>query len=973
MTFSDISFTPFRHFPNAALVLHDFALKESKDSIFNSSAQAVFNFNEAYVSLNIVDLFSSRINVSDITIERGILNLIVYSDNTSNLAKAISKRVDKDKLTTNKPIKTDSAYRKTKQIAKPKSDLNLQINNLELIDIKLNIENHLKKNKLQLQINKFQSDFTYINNKILSSPSLDAKVDSLIIGDNVLLADDKLNFDSNIEVITDSILVKIKTGSLSLVFANLNVNGIFDSKNNGYINLSISASDKDFSMLSLVLSDNELKNLKTGDLLLKGSIKGKTFVEFPEAEIFFGLKNVDLVNPVTQRTIKNLNLTGYFTSGDKDNFSKALLQIDTLYSNFPDGKLELTGLIKNFNEPDIDFNIFLKADVTGLDKVFKLDFIDDLKGNIEINDRVKGKYIKNEKRFASEINLGRISLENLGFNIPKTIKFDKINGTILRENENYYIDNLSILSDDTDIWLKGGINNLQYLFFNIEKDIKANLLIKSSVFDLPNFLAFDPSIKRDFNYRILDVDIDVVAKTTTSEALHFNSFPQIDFDIKKLNVTVENFLPPLNIKSGNFKISESILGFNLKCYNFKTAFLDGDFNFTAEYNTSKHEPFYIKAKTDFKEIYLSKLFYDEKDTIPESMKGKLSGSFYADLQFPVDSTILKFVNLNDANLLYQFSGDTITTKSLSLSLSDIYFNDADNSNPFATLTTKGKIEAAEFHSSGLNTDNIRMNFIAQGGTYKINSDQVRFFGKNAKGKSLLVLSPFSDNPSYHLNYTVNKFYAEEMLETFKIDTSITGPLSLTMDVNSEGKDWTSIVKKMAGSINLSGKNLIFYGMDADKLIEKFKRSQSFNLVDLGAVLLAGPVGIAVTKGSDYASILIANPGEYSEIKNLVSNWKIADGVVTIKDAAFTTRMNRIALEGLINFSKDSLDLTIALLNKHGCSVFSQNIYGYLNKPTLGKLQVVGTILSPLTNLVDDILGNECVPFYTGSVKHPIEK
>ena len=239
---------------------------------------------------------------------------------------------------------------------------------------------------------------------------------------------------------------------------------------------------------------------------------------------------------------------------------------------------------------------------------------------------------------------------------------------------------------------------------------------------------------------------------------------------------------------------------------------------------------------------------------------------------------------------------------------------------------------------------------------KLNSNRVRFFGKNAKGTSLLVLSPFSNNPSYHLNYTVNKFYAEEMLETFKIDTAVTGPLRLSMDVNSKGSDWDTVVKNMKGSVNLSGKDLIFYGMDADKLIEKFKRSQSFNLVDLGAVMLAGPVGIAVTKGSDYASILIANPGESSQITDMVSNWKISDGVLTIQDAAFATHLNRVALEGLINFSQDSLDLTIALLNRNGCSVFSQSIYGNINAPTLGKLKVVGTLLSPVTNLIDDVLG-----------------
>jgi AsmA protein len=209
-----------------------------------------------------------------------------------------------------------------------------------------------------------------------------------------------------------------------------------------------------------------------------------------------------------------------------------------------------------------------------------------------------------------------------------------------------------------------------------------------------------------------------------------------------------------------------------------------------------------------------------------------------------------------------------------------------------------------------------------------------------------------------------------MLESFKLDTMITGPLSLSMDVKSQGSDWDTIVSNMKGSINLSGKNLIFYGMDADKVIDKFKRSQNFNLVDLGAVILAGPVGIAVTKGSDFATLLIVNPGESSQITNLVSNWELKNGDFIMKDAAFTTTKNRIATTGSINFSKDSLNLTIALLNKYGCSVFSQNIYGNLNSPTLGKVKVVGTILAPVTNLVDDVLGNDCDVFYNGSVKHP---
>ncbi|MCK7523656.1 MAG: hypothetical protein MZV64_41470 [Ignavibacteriales bacterium] len=58
-----------------------------------------------------------------------------------------------------------------------------------------------------------------------------------------------------------------------------------------------------------------MKNLKAGDLYFDGSVKGKTFIEFPAIEISFGLNNVELINPITKRKIKNLNLKGNFNSG----------------------------------------------------------------------------------------------------------------------------------------------------------------------------------------------------------------------------------------------------------------------------------------------------------------------------------------------------------------------------------------------------------------------------------------------------------------------------------------------------------------------------------------------------------------------------------------------------------------------------------------------------------------------------------
>jgi AsmA protein len=208
------------------------------------------------------------------------------------------------------------------------------------------------------------------------------------------------------------------------------------------------------------------------------------------------------------------------------------------------------------------------------------------------------------------------------------------------------------------------------------------------------------------------------------------------------------------------------------------------------------------------------------------------------------------------------------------------------------------------------------------------------------------------------------------MQTFLEDTVITGKMDFSMDITMSGNQWDSLVSKLNGDIHLTGKNLIMYGVDTDELLEKFKRSQKFTLIDVGAVLLAGPVGLAVTKGTDYASLIVLNSGEETLVTNLVSDWNIHDGKLIMQDVAFTTKKNRIAADGWLNFATDSLEITIALLNKNGCSIFSQDLFGSFDEPETGDIQVFGTILAPVTNLWDDIWGNDCEVFYNGAVKHP---
>ena len=82
-----------------------------------------------------------------------------------------------------------------------------------------------------------------------------------------------------------------------------------------------------------------------------------------------------------------------------------------------------------------------------------------------------------------------------------------------------------------------------------------------------------------------------------------------------------------------------------------------------------------------------------------------------------------------------------------------------------------------------------------------------------------------------------------------------------------------------------------------------KQSQNFNLVDVGAVLFAGPAGLAVTKGSDYTFLMIKSKGNDSTVVNqFVSEWGLKNGRMQINDLAMSTGRSRIA----------SLDITISI-------------------------------------------------------------
>ncbi len=169
---------------------------------------------------------------------------------------------------------------------------------------------------------------------------------------------------------------------------------------------------------------------------------------------------------------------------------------------------------------------------------------------------------------------------------------------------------------------------------------------------------------------------------------------------------------------------------------------------------------------------------------------------------------------------------------------------------------------------------------------------------------------------------------------------------------------------------LEGRDLKIYGLDLDDVIDKFKRSQKFNLADVGAVMFVGPAGIAVTKGADFARLAFTKPGDSTQVRHFLAEWKIKNGILATQDVALSTSNNLVATDGWYNIQNDSLDFKISILDKRGCDLVGQRIYGKALNPEYGKVKLVKTLLGPVKNFFRNVGVAKCDTIYQGRVEHP---
>jgi uncharacterized protein involved in outer membrane biogenesis len=319
------------------------------------------------------------------------------------------------------------------------------------------------------------------------------------------------------------------------------------------------------------------------------------------------------------------------------------------------------------------------------------------------------------------------------------------------------------------------------------------------------------------------------------------------------------------------------------------------------------------------------------------------------------------------------SGDTLEARDCDLTLRGLQLPEEQGADLMERLSFTAKLACGEIQREAFMITQLALSATGMDGVLLLEPVTMDIFGGAATGH---VRADYSAGvPRYDVRYSLPNFHIEAFFAGLAPRKIAEGLMTFTADLSMQGKTLNEIRQSMHGQISLRGDDLTLLGSDIDETYSRYESSQSFNLADLGAFFFAGPLGVVVTKGYEFASIVEGSGGS-TTIRTLVSDWNVEAGVANAQDVAMATIENRIALKGQLDLANEEfISLSMALIDSDGCVKVEQKILGTFRQPVVEQPNVLKSFFGPALELlrrgVELIAGDEdCDVFYTGSVLPP---
>lgn len=335
--------------------------------------------------------------------------------------------------------------------------------------------------------------------------------------------------------------------------------------------------------------------------------------------------------------------------------------------------------------------------------------------------------------------------------------------------------------------------------------------------------------------------------------------------------------------------------------------------------------------------------------------------------------VLPTIDIRDGSLVLRAGETPLEMRGIRLAIRDLVL-DGDTDRPMLSrLSMAGDLDCKELQYDRTIVQDFTAQLQGKTGTFLLAPVAFQAMGGSAAGRMEADMSGGIPLVGVHLE--LSRFLAEEMFASWSNEELLRGELDLALDITTQGASQQELLHALHGTAAMTGRELRSTRLDLDNLLEEFIHSQKFNLVDLGAFMLVGPLGPALTKSYNFTLLANAARGGTTKVRQLVSLWQIDEGRAVARDVALATEENRVAVRGVIDIAANRFrNLEVAVVDAGGCALVRQEMDGPFENPHVKQPGFIVSAAGPIINIFKGarkfITGGECEVFYNGSVAAP---
>jgi len=474
VTMEQMNLIPLVNFPDVTLQLRNVSFYERDlhpDSLY---LEPILSINEVFVRLDVIELIRGGIEVSQARIGRGFIRYEIYPDSVSNVERALGIRFggEKEKETTALPL------------------INVDLERLELVDMLALLEDHLRNNHMQLQVNRLESSFNYLPDRVQTTVKLDMDINSIKYLTYSVENQRQILFES--EVLVDPVgkEVHIEPSSVKVSGLELETWGTYSYGEIANIDLAFRATNEGLEVLNYlfkgVLDLDEVEQIGGGKIYLSGQVSGAVGDELPEIRVDGTADQLGFRIKPLQKDVNNINFQFFATNGKKADMSDGWIQVKDFSATFPEGEVYFDLWAADWVTPRISMQVMGDLDLTGLEEMLHTSVISGLEGHLALEGNINGVMDRQTGEFLNDssyikADLGDVSVVYHRDSVTSE-QLDGLSGWIHVQQDFIETGNLQLVYNGNSMELEGHVEQLVPFLMGYNRPLSANISLTTGEF-----------------------------------------------------------------------------------------------------------------------------------------------------------------------------------------------------------------------------------------------------------------------------------------------------------------------------------------------------------------------------------------------------------------------------------------------------------------------------------------------------------